>query len=166
MRRLIIASIAVLALGGVLAACGDDDDSSSSDSTTTTESDSTTTTEATTDTTAAADDATVTATSVGGFEALVDAEGRSLYLFTMDQGTTSACTGACADTWPALTVDGEPTAGEGADQALLEVVDGQVAYNGHLLYTFSGDTAPGDVNGQGVGGVWYLVSPAGDAIES
>lgn len=162
MRKLIIAAVAVLALGGVLAACGDDDDSSSSSDTT----DATTApTDAPTDTTAASEDATVIATSVDAQEALVDAEGRTLYLFTNDTSTTSTCTGACADTWPALTVDGDATAGDGADQALLEVVGGQVVYNGHPLYTFSGDTAPGDANGQGVGGVWYMVSPAGDAIQ-
>jgi predicted lipoprotein with Yx(FWY)xxD motif len=164
MRKLLIAAIAVLALGGVLAACGDDDDSSSSDTTTTEADDSSTTTEAPADTTAPAGDATVIATSVDAETALVDAGGYTLYLFTNDTGTTSACTGSCADTWPALTVEGDATAGDGADQALLEVVDGHVVYNGHPLYTFSGDAAPGDANGQGVGGVWYMVSPAGDAI--
>lgn len=99
---------------------------------------------------------------------LVDGEGNSLYLFTNDTGETSTCTDACAEAWPALTgpasVDGD------ADESLLgttERDDGetQVTYAGHPVYYFAADQAPGDTNGQGVGGVWFLIDPAGDAIE-
>ena len=107
---------------------------------------------------------------------LVDGEGMSLYVFmadTQDSGT-SACTDAeCAADWPPLLTDGDPVAGEGVDQTLLGTItrdDGttQVTYNGWPLYRFSGDTAPGDTNGQGLeefGGLWFLVSPTGEAIE-
>jgi predicted lipoprotein with Yx(FWY)xxD motif len=107
---------------------------------------------------------------------LVDGEGMSLYVFMADtqDGGTSACTDAeCTADWPPLVSDGDPVAGEGVDQALLGTItrdDGttQVTYNGWPLYTFSEDTAPGDTNGQGLeefGGLWFLVSPAGEAIE-
>ena len=91
-------------------------------------------------------------------EILADAEGRTLYLFEQDEGMTTACTGPCADNWPPLDA-ADPTAGEGVDQSLLETAateigENHVAYNGHLLYYFAGDTAPGDINGHGLPG-WY-----------
>lgn len=98
---------------------------------------------------------------------LVDGQGRTLYLFEQDKGTTSACTGACAQVWPALTA-AAPTAGTGADASLLGTASGQVAqqvtYAGHLLYTYSGDAAPGDVKGVGIPG-WYPVNPSGAKVD-
>lgn len=107
---------------------------------------------------------------------LVDGEGMSLYVFLADtqNGGTSAC-GAddgCVTEWPPLGSEGAPAAGEGLDGALLGTItrdDGtmQVTYNGWPLYHYAGDAAPGDTNGQALnefGGVWYLVSPAGEAI--
>ena len=99
---------------------------------------------------------------------LVDGQGRTLYLFEQDNGTTSACTGGCATAWPALTAPAQPTAGTGADGSLLGTANGQVpqqvTYGGHLLYTYSGDSAPGDVKGVGIPG-WYPVSPAGAKVD-
>jgi len=104
---------------------------------------------------------------------LVDGEGMSLYVFTDDtqDSGTSACTDTeCTTEWPPLTTDGDPVAGEGVDGTLLGTItrdDGttQVTYNGRPLYHFSGDTAPGDTNGQGMEGKWFLVSPEGEAIQ-
>ena len=167
MKRILAVAVAALALGGLLAACDDDDNGDDS-------SDTTTTTEATEDTTTTTGGATgdaavaVADTSLG--EVLVDAEGRTLYLFEQDAGTeVSACTGSCAELWPPLTSDAAPTAGEGLDAALLGVAEqpdgsSQVTYNGHLLYTYAQDSAPGDTNGQGVGDVWFAVTPAGEAV--
>jgi predicted lipoprotein with Yx(FWY)xxD motif len=117
--------------------------------------------------------ATVNVAEVGIFgQALVDGAGRSLYLFTNDtqNSGTSSCTGECLVEWPPLFTDGDPVAGEGVDEALLGTItlpDGtsQVTYNGWPLYYFHEDTAAGDANGQGVGGVWFLVSPTGEMIE-
>ena len=102
---------------------------------------------------------------------LVDGEGMALYLFTDDTQNSGAstCTGDCLVRWPAVIVTGTPTAGEGVDASLLGTItrdDGtmQATYNGWPLYYFEDDTAPGDINGQGVGGVWFLVNAAGDAI--
>ena len=103
---------------------------------------------------------------------LVDRKGNTLYVFLQDTGDTSTCTGDCAATWPALIAKGEVKAGGGGgvDESLLGTSardDGttQVTYNGHPLYYFSGDHAPGDTNGQGIGDIWFVVSPAGDAIK-
>jgi predicted lipoprotein with Yx(FWY)xxD motif len=114
-------------------------------------------------------EATVAVASSDLGEILVDAQGFTLYLFRNDEDGESTCYATCAGTWPPSTVEGEPTAGEGLDPALLgthERTDGttQVTYNGHPLYRFSNDQAPGDANGQGIGGNWYVVSPEGEQI--
>ena len=86
---------------------------------------------------------------------LVDSQGRTLYLFQKDSGTTSTCTGACATDWPPLRANGKPTVGSGANASMVATSarsDGkpQVTYNGHPLYLFAGDQKPGDTNGQGL----------------
>ena len=108
---------------------------------------------------------------------LVDGKGMSLYAFMQDTQNSgiSTCTDAdgCAAEWPALASQGAPVAGEGVDATLLSTItrdDGllQVTYNGWPLYLFVEDTAPGDTNGQGIdefGGLWFLVSPTGEAIQ-
>jgi predicted lipoprotein with Yx(FWY)xxD motif len=102
-------------------------------------------------------------------EIVVDAEGRTLYVFLADESTESTCYDECEDAWPPLTVDGEPVAGEGIDAPLAtsERTDGstQVTLDGHPLYYFASDETPDDVNGQGVGDVWFVVSPSGEAIQ-
>lgn len=102
-------------------------------------------------------------------------DGRALYLFTKDtqgQGNTqakSACYDKCAEAWPPLTVDGDVEVGDGLQQDLVSTVertDGkkQVTYGGWPLYYFARDQGDA-VNGQGMGDVWYLVSPDGSKIE-
>ncbi|NUT70295.1 hypothetical protein [Pseudarthrobacter sp. C4D7] len=110
-----------------------------------------------------------TASSAAG-SIVVDGKGMSLYFFTKDtKGSgSSACTGSCLVQWPPLTTaSGSPTA-EGVTGTLgtLTTPDGrkQVTLNGMPLYYFAKDTKPGDVLGQGVGGVWYLSDPAGAMI--
>ena len=104
---------------------------------------------------------------------LVNSKGRTLYLFQADSGTTSACADACAAAWPPLT-SATPKVGKGAKASLASTAtrsDGkpQVIYNGHPLYTYSGDKKAGNTNGQGVnafGGLWYVLSPTGTEITS
>lgn len=116
--------------------------------------------------------ATVT-TSETSLGAVLVSGGMTLYLFEQDTGSESTCSGECATAWPPLTTTGSPGAADGADASELGTTtrdDGstQVTYAGHPLYFFSGDSAPGDTNGQGVDGFgaeWYAVSPAGSAIE-
>jgi predicted lipoprotein with Yx(FWY)xxD motif len=103
---------------------------------------------------------------------VVDASGRTLYLFQADTGPTSSCSGSCASAWPPLRATDSPTAGTGLNPSLLGTTprsDGnrQVTYNGHPLYTYVGDKNPGDTNGQGLnafGGGWFVLSPAGAQI--
>jgi predicted lipoprotein with Yx(FWY)xxD motif len=111
--------------------------------------------------------ATVATADVGQLgTVLVDGTGRTLYLFESDTGTSSTCTGSCAATWPALVTSGSASAGSGADSGMLGTTardDGttQVTYDGHPLYVYSGDSAAGDANGQGIGDVWYAVTTQG-----
>jgi predicted lipoprotein with Yx(FWY)xxD motif len=129
--------------------------------------------------------------STGGEEApaleagtfLTDQEGRTLYLFLKDTqgvGDTPAvttCYDQCAERWPPLLVEDEAMLDqslgdiEGLDTEMLgtiERTDGtmQVTYNGWPLYYWYEDVAPGDTLGQGVGDVWYVVTPEGEAIDS
>ncbi len=83
----------------------------------------------------------------------------SLYYFTNDETGVSNCNGACAEAWPpAVFPEGTPM---GENYSLIQRADGrfQVAFKGHPLYLFSGDNRPGDVNGDGVNGVWFLSKP-------
>jgi len=103
---------------------------------------------------------------------LVDAHGRTVYLFKKDKGTKSTCNGACAQAWPPVTVSGKPTAGTGAKASLVGTTkrsDGktQVTYHGHPLYRFQGDQTRSDTKGQGLvafGGAWFVVSPSGTQV--
>jgi predicted lipoprotein with Yx(FWY)xxD motif len=113
--------------------------------------------------------AAVSATQSPLGQTLVDAEGRTLYAFTKDSGGQSSCYDDCAVTWPALTVDRAPAAGNGVEASLLattEREDGksQVTYKDMPLYYFSGDQQPGDTNGQGVGDSWFTVAPDGALV--
>jgi predicted lipoprotein with Yx(FWY)xxD motif len=107
-------------------------------------------------------------TSLGTF--LVSA-GRTLYLFEGDGRSQSTCTGPCAGTWPPLLANGRPKAIAGVKASLLGTTGSgsaeQVTYNGHPLYTYSGDTKRGDINSQDLklfGAKWYVVSVAGTPI--
>jgi predicted lipoprotein with Yx(FWY)xxD motif len=97
---------------------------------------------------------------------LVDAKGFALYSLSSDKATMSACTGGCAQAWPPLLSAGMPTAPSSLPGKLTVAHTGngaQVAYNGHLLYRYAGDTKPGQVNGNDqkgpAGGEWYVVTP-------
>ena len=111
--------------------------------------------------------------STGLGKVLVDARGRTLYLFEADKGTMSACSGACASAWPPLITKGKPAADAGVSAAKLgttERGDGttQVTYDGHPLYTYAGDAAPGQTRGQGLdqfGAEWYVLAPSGAKID-
>ena len=166
MRRFLLLTAAVTVTATLFAACGDDGggDSSSDDTTTDVPVDDNTGTGD--DTGTQGEEGSPTVLVEADRDELVDAGGYTLYLFEQDDGTTSNCNDACLDIWPALTVAAEPTAGEGVDGALLgtaEQADGrvQVTYNGHLLYTYSGDAAPGETNGTSIPG-WLTVNAAGE----
>lgn len=100
-------------------------------------------------------------------EVLVNAEGLTLYGFTNDAEGEPTCFDECAGTWPPAIVDGEPSLGD-LDGSVFTVVEhpegSQLKAGDWPLYTFASDAAPGDVNGQGVGGVWFAVTPDGELI--
>jgi predicted lipoprotein with Yx(FWY)xxD motif len=108
--------------------------------------------------------------SAGAF--LTDGSGRAVYLWVKDGKDSSACSGACAGAWPPVTTTGAVTAAGGVNKADLSTITRsggakQVVYDGHPLYYFSGDSGPGQVNGQGsdgFGAKWWLVDPAGTSI--
>jgi predicted lipoprotein with Yx(FWY)xxD motif len=96
--------------------------------------------------------------------------GMSLYVFENDVSGKSNCNDQCATNWPPLTVasaaDVTAEAGVTGELGTIKRADGatQVTLDGKPLYYFANDKAAGDVNGQGANDVWYLVSPAGDAV--
>lgn len=98
---------------------------------------------------------------------LVDASGRSLYIFLNDSPGGSTCTGSCAESWPPATVEEgqDPAGGDGvtAELATIERDDGslQLTLAGWPLYTYAADAEPGDVSGEGVGDVWFVARPDG-----
>ena len=159
MRKVLSSAALVAALTLVAAACGGGGEEPSG----------TVATAAPTTTAAQQEGATTVAVASSGLgDILVDAEGRTLYAFTKDKGDQSACSGQCADNWPALT--GTATAGTGVQASLLSTAmqangDSQVTYSGRPLYYFAGDAKPGDTNGQGVGDVWFALTADGQLVQ-
>jgi len=106
-------------------------------------------------------------TTIGGVSVLTNSSGRTLYWFAPDTPSKSACYGTCAAYWP--PVIGNPAAGAGVTLSKIATIartDGtiQVTYAGHPLYTYIGDTAPGQANGNDInlnGGFWHEVPAAG-----
>jgi predicted lipoprotein with Yx(FWY)xxD motif len=116
---------------------------------------------------AASGSALKTAT-IGGATVLTNAKGFTLYWFAPDTATTSKCNGSCATFWP--PVKGPATAGAGVTGKLATIKRSggsvQATYNGHPLYTYSGDSAPGQAKGNGLnlsGGLWHEVTASGAA---
>jgi predicted lipoprotein with Yx(FWY)xxD motif len=175
-RRRRVAVVAAAVTLVVAAGCGGDDDvdlaaDRATTSTPAADAGPVTGAEPTGDGAVDGDAAEVAASSSPVGEILVDAGGRTLYLFTPDAQGASTCVDACADAWPPLLTSGDPVAGPGAEVEQLGTVeraDGglQVTYGGWPLYLFAGDGAAGDVTGQAQGGVWFVVSPEGGAVRA
>ncbi|GCE24437.1 COG4315 family predicted lipoprotein [Dictyobacter kobayashii] len=95
---------------------------------------------------------------------LTDAQGMTLYYFTPDTSTQATCNGGCAAAWPPALFQGSGTIPHASSlQGTLSLLKNgdksQIVYNGHPLYTFSGDTSAGQTNGEGVGGKWFVAVP-------
>ena len=102
---------------------------------------------------------------------LVDDAGMSLYTFDNDTGDTSTCYGQCAENWPPAVTPGLVNGGIGVTGTVdlatrTDGTHGQIRYNGDPLYYYAGDTAAGQTNGDGVGGVWHLAGLAASASPS
>jgi len=167
--------IAALIAVPLLAGCGSSK-SKSSASTSAAAMSTPATTPSTASTTASSDTGgaeTIRAKSSKLGTILADGEGKTVYLFEKDTGTTSTCSGACARAWPPVTTNGAPKAGSGAQAALLTTSkrsDGtlQVVYGGHPLYYFVRDKDSGDAYGQGIDGFgaeWYVLGANGKKVE-
>ena len=105
--------------------------------------------------------------TINGVSVVTNAQGFTLYSFAPDTATASKCTGSCAQIWPPVT---GATAGQGVTGTVGTITrsDGskQVTYNGHPLYTYAADAAPGQARGNGLnvnGGVWHEVTASGQA---
>ena len=100
---------------------------------------------------------------------LVNGQGRTLYLFLKDRHGKSTCYGGCARVWPPALASGAPRGGPGVAAGKLTTTTRkdhtrQLVYNGHPLYAMSADARPGEMEGQGFLGTWFVVSPAGRRI--
>jgi len=177
-RHTVILSAAVLLM---IAACGGDAEEGTSETTvadTVAAPTTTTVVEETTTTAAESEETTTTAaeemvegvheseTEIGTI--LVDPEGFTLYIFTNDTAGESTCNEGCIENWPA--VPGDTAIGSDLDASLFGTTtraDGteQLTVNDQPLYLYAPDAAPGDINGQGVGGVWFVVDTDGNMIE-
>jgi predicted lipoprotein with Yx(FWY)xxD motif len=117
---------------------------------------------------AAAATGALATTTINGTTVLTNSAGLTLYWFAPDTSTTSKCTGSCATYWP--PVKGPATAGSGVTGTLSTITRPgggmQATYDGHPLYTYAGDTAPGQAKGNGLnasGGVWHEMTASGGA---
>jgi predicted lipoprotein with Yx(FWY)xxD motif len=150
--RMLPALLAIAAAAAVLAACSSSGTSSTSGST----SDSGTSSPA------AATAGSLKTANIGGVRVLTNAKGLTLYSFAPDTPTASRCNGTCAQNWP--PVQGPATApGVTGPFGTIKRSDGstQATFDGHPLYTFVGDTAPGQAKGNGLnafGGLWHEVT--------
>jgi predicted lipoprotein with Yx(FWY)xxD motif len=150
---------ALLALAFALAACTTADSGSSADAG---ES------EPAAESAAGGGEATVLVASSDLGDILTDADGMTIYYFANDTEGVSNCDADCLANWPPVLVDGEPTAGDGVEAELGTIdVEGEtwLTVNGFPAYTFAGDAAAGDVNGQAVGDVWWVFGSDGEPIE-
>ncbi len=121
---------------------------------------------------------TVAVSNVDGVgEVLVDSEGAALYAANEEADGTVLCMDSCTSIWLPLTVDGEPTGGDGLDASLGVVTrpDGarQVTFDGRLLYSFAEDPEPGAVTGNGFSDsfgdqpfTWHVATPTGVSTSS
>jgi predicted lipoprotein with Yx(FWY)xxD motif len=111
-----------------------------------------------------------TQTSLGSV--LAGPSGRTVYTLVSAQGTPIPCTGQCLSAWPPVTATAgsSPHAGSGVSATLaVDASVMQITANGAPLYYFSGDSAAGQVNGQGIksfGGVWHAVQASGQPLTS
>ena len=168
MKRSVGLAAASLVGALALAACGSSSGSKGGGASTT----STTKASTTSSTSAAGATATLQLADTSLTKVVAGSDGKVLYLYKPD-GTAEVSTvpAAILKAWPPAVVTTTPTVGAGLDKSLVSIgtqPNGQkwVRYNGHLLYVFTGAAAPGDINGNGLGGVWYAVTAAGDAVAS
>jgi predicted lipoprotein with Yx(FWY)xxD motif len=164
--------LAVLLVGGAVG-CSDDSDPAADDvpddttSTIPEDPEVSDVTETTTGDTGAPEGVAVATADTDLGTVLVDGEGWVLYAFANDADGVSNCNAGCEEAWPPLEGDAVTTEDplSAADFSVIERESGaqQLAFRGRALYRYAGDEAPGDTNGQGVGGVWSVMTTDGPA---
>ena len=154
--RMLLALPAIAATAAVLAACSSSGTSSTSGGGSTS-----------TSSPAAVTTGSLKTATIGGATVLTSSKGFTLYSFAPDTSTKSNCNGACAQNWP--PVHGPATAsGVTGTFGTIKRSDGsvQATFDGHPLYAFAGDTAPGQAKGNGLnaaGGLWHEITTSGSA---
>ena len=166
-------AVATIAL---MAGCGSSSTTTSTTATSSTPASTATTSTAAASTAPAAASAIVVSTKHGKLGTILAAGPKKLtvYLFEGDKGTTSTCSGPCAEGWPPVTSSGTPQAGGQAlasDLGTTTRPDGtkQVTYKGHPLYFFVKDKDAGDAYGEGsnaFGAGWYVLKPSGSKVDN
>ena len=152
--RMLLALLAVVAAAAVVAACSSSGSSSTGGGTSTSSP-------------AAASAGSLKTGTIGGATVLTNANGFTLYSFAPDTPTKSNCNATCTQNWPPLK--GPATAsGVTGTFGTIKRSDGstQATFDGHPLYTFAGDTSPGQNNGNGLnaaGGLWHEITTSGTA---
>ena len=173
MKKQLSVGLAVMALAASLTACGGGSGTTTTTSAAAPASESPATTASASATSSASEMASVdlkTASSSKG-DIVVDGKGMSVYYFTKDvkDSGKSNCTGDCLVAWPPVisATDTPKVEGVTGTVGTIDTPDGkkQVTVNGMPVYLWEKDKAPGDVTGQGVGNVWYLVAPDGEMIK-
>lgn len=117
--------------------------------------------------TAAGTTLSIASTSLG--KIVVNGKGMTAYFYDLDKAHSgvSACTGNCSKNWPAIISKSAKITAVGIKGKItLLAHTRQIAINGRPIYTFIGDTSKGETNGQGVGGVWYVISANGVELKS
>jgi predicted lipoprotein with Yx(FWY)xxD motif len=171
MRRATFATT-VLAVGAlVLSGCGGNDDDGGSAGATSESSASSSSSESSASSSSAESAELATADSALG-TIVVDSKGMTVYMFDKDtQGSgKSSCSGGCLEAWPPVIAEADSPAVDGVtgDVATITRDDGtvQVTLDGWPLYYWQGDKAAGDVAGQGVQDVWWVLAPDGSKIQT
>ncbi|KQR16109.1 hypothetical protein [Cellulomonas sp. Leaf334] len=167
MRRTILYSITALVAAATLTACGGGSDDETPEST----GETTSAEESPAEESPAEEMSTDLATAESSLGTIVvDGDGMTAYYFSNDvkDSGTSTCSGDCLTAWPPITTESDTPTVEGVtgEVGTITGTDGstQITIDGRPIYTFAQDTAPGDVNGQGVNDVWWVVAPDGSEI--
>jgi predicted lipoprotein with Yx(FWY)xxD motif len=159
MRNRWLAPAGLAAAALVVAACGSSTSSGGSGGSTSAPGAAATSAPAATGT-------TLDARKVGGATLLVNGKGFTVYSFAIDTSTASKCNGSCIHYWPPVVGPASAMSGVSGKLGVITRSDGtkQATYNGHPLYTYIGDTAPGQAKGNGLnlsGGVWHDIVLSG-----
>lgn len=168
MKKQLGTGLGILALAIALTGCGGSPGASSSSSATSPSPAASSSSAPASSTPAGAAELKTASSSVG--ERVVAANGKSVYVFAKDvkDSGKSACTGGCATNWPAVTTTSAKPTVDGVTGTIgtIPTADGkmQITINGMPIYFYSKDEDSSDTYGQGVGGVWFMVSPSGSML--